>query len=200
MRVGLIEIALRTGATIRLCDGGFLVFGGHTFASEDTTFGSIIGVDTLNEGTGDQVPALRLTLAPASGVSIPTLANPANARSPVRMWLVDVDQATGLPTETPAPKFIGVIEKLSVRLGENSRLLTIDTAAVNVRLLDRYEGNHCSSAFHKRVWPGETGEDHRTGLQGVVAWGAPSPPRGSTFGGGGGGGGGGPADRQVNYL
>ena len=62
------------------------------------------------------------------------------------------------------------------------------SAARSIILLDKWAGNNLSAAFHARVWPGETGEDGRTGLGDQVAWGVASPPRGSVSGGSGGGG------------
>jgi len=57
------------------------------------------------------------------------------------------------------------------------------------RLLLRNSGNSLSAAWHKSIWPGETGHDQATGLKTPVAWGVAAPPGGVSGGGYGGGGG-----------
>ena len=70
--------------------------------------------------------------------------------------------------------------------------------ALSLQLLLRNSGNSLSAAWHKSVWPGETGHDQATGLKTPVAWGVASPPGGVSGGGGGGGSfGGGIYQRQV---
>ncbi|MEO0699437.1 MAG: hypothetical protein AAFY81_06930, partial [Pseudomonadota bacterium] len=46
-----------------------------------------------------------------------------------------------------------------------------------------------SNAFHKSLFPGETGHDNATGLQVSVAWGVESAPTSTSSGMGSGGGG-----------
>jgi hypothetical protein len=42
------------------------------------------------------------------------------------------------------------------------------------RLLERNIGNSLNSAFHKSIWPGETGHDNADGLGRQIAWGVES--------------------------
>ncbi len=186
--VGLIQVDLRSGATLRLTDGGFVEFGGETFTSEDPVYGSIASVSDLREGTGNEVPALQLTLSPSNSASIPTLAQPVNSKSQVRMWTAEVDPQTGTIIGTPKLHVRAQIERMPVRFGRNVRRIDIEAACRGVKLLDRYEGNSASAAFRRRVWPGETGSDGRLELGAQVAWGAPSPPGGTVTSGVGGGG------------
>lgn len=195
----LLRIDWRSGSVMRICNGGFVVFGGDTYLSEDPVFGSLVTAEALSDGSGDQVTAVQLMLKPASDISIPTLAQPNNAKSRVRAWLGESDAATGAIVGTPRLEFDGLVERMSVRVGRGARSLVIDAAARPIKLLDFFAGQAMSSAYHKRVWPGETGEDARTGLGIPVAWGAPSPPRGSVTGGGSGGGSGvGSVLQQLN--
>lgn len=176
----LFEAALRNGHTIRVSDGGFVSAFGQDFTSEDSIYGSIGACEPLSEGVADEVPALRITFLPKNGGSIPTLAQPINQRSRVKAWIAEVDSDSGLVVGTPTLMFNGVLERLGVKFGRNLRTVEMEIAANGVLLLNRYEGNARSESFHRRVWPGEAGEDNRSGLGVSVAWGAPSPPRGTT--------------------
>jgi hypothetical protein len=186
---GLLKISLKSGGEIRLTDGGFVTFEGQTYAADDPVYGSLASCESLATGVNEEVPALRFTLLPKDSASIATIAAQVNQSSAVRMVIAEIDPETGAITGTPSEEFLGVIERLAVKTGPGVRTLEVEVAASAVRLLSKNEGNRCSSAFHKTVWPGETGEDNRTGLSTRVAWGAASPPQStvtvaSTGGGG----------------
>ncbi len=132
-----------------------------------------------------------VTLNPKNTASIVTLAQPVNSKSRMRLWTAEVVRDSGLITGTPKLHRDTLIERMSVKVGFKTRRLEIEAAPRSIILLDKWAGNNLSAAFHQRVWPGETGEDGRTGLGDQVAWGVASPPRGSVSGSSGGGGGGG---------
>src|SRR3546814_15206260 len=72
--VGLLKIEL-PDATIRLLDGsGQLVFDGETYTGRDRVFGSLAAVEAIEDGVGDEAPALNFTLLPASDAASAALA------------------------------------------------------------------------------------------------------------------------------
>jgi hypothetical protein len=61
--------------------------------------------------------------------------------------------------------------------GENAfRNVEFLVVSEGERLFGTNDGNRLDPNFHKRIWPGELGEDFATGLVVPVAWGTGSPP------------------------
>jgi len=175
------------GSTLRLCDGGQVTWGVDSFASSDPDFGSIAEVDAPEETSGDEAPGLGLTFLPSSAAAAATLTNPAFQGSPVRVWLAEVDPATGAVSGTPELAADMMIDTTVLRAGRGYRAIDMELISAAERLMLINEGNTLSARHHKSVWPGELGLDNATGVSTAVAWGVAGPPRGSALGGGGGG-------------
>lgn len=188
--IGLLEIAL-PDSTVRLCDGGFIVFGGQTYRSADATFGTIAGVEPMSEGIGEEVPALELTLLPDDSAAPEDLSQPGFQKSIVRFWIGEFDPDTGLIDGTPDLMFHGQIDQTTLSVSKGRRELAMTIVSTVERLFLRNRGNSLNPRFHKSVWPGETGHDNATGLTTPVAWGVESAggANGSSRGGGSFGGG-----------
>jgi len=176
---GLVTFEL-PGYTIRACDGGQVKWGSEIFRSSDPEFGSIAEVGSFSEESGDQAAAGQVTFLPKDGVAAATLSSPAYQLAPVRFWLAQVDTATGEVDGDPMLLADMEIDTTEIEFGKDYRRLTIATIPAAERLFLINEGNTLSEAFHKAVWPGETGLDNATGVGGPVPWGAAGPPRGST--------------------
>lgn len=181
---GLVKIEL-PAATIRLCDGGFLVWGAETFSARDAVFGVISSIEPMSEGVEAEVPALEMTMIPASTAAAADLSQPGFQRSRVRLWIAEFDVDAGTLIGTPAMKFDGQIDQTSLSFGREQRELAMTVVSNAERLFERNIGNSLSASFQQSVWPGDTGQDNATGLGRPVAWGTESP---MGFGGGGGSG------------
>lgn len=182
---GLMKIELPEH-TVRLCDGGFVVFDGETYRSKDALFGAIGSVDVLAEGKGDEIPALELELLPPKSAAIADLSKPGYQTSRVRFWIAEWSRALGQITGTPELMYDGQIDQTSLKLGK-TRTLTMTVVSNAERLFELNIGNSLNPGFHKAVWPGEKGHDNATGLTVPVAWGVESPRgAGGAYGGGGG--------------
>ncbi|WCP14485.1 hypothetical protein sphantq_02931 [Sphingobium sp. AntQ-1] len=168
---GLMEMQLRDGRNIRLCDGGFLEFGGNTYRSSDPDFGTIGSMEAFSEGVGDSVPAFKLTFLPASTAAASDISAPGMQGSIARFWIAEVDADTGLIIGDPDLMFDGQIDQTILRIGKSKRELDIDFVSTAERLFSINEGNSLNPRFHKVVNPGELGEDNATGLGVSVAWG-----------------------------
>lgn len=187
--IGLLKIQLPEH-TVRLCDGGFIVWNSETFKSADPLFGSIGSVDGLSEGRGDEIPAFDLTLMPPGTTGPAALSQPGYQRSRVQFWLAEFDGDSGQVVGTPDLMFDGQIDRTTLRVG-SSRQLDITVVSNAERLFELDIGNTLSPAFHKSVWPGEAGHDNATGMSIPVAWGVEGARRGFRGGGGSGSGSGG---------
>lgn len=197
MLTGLAEFALPT-RTVRLCDGGFVYFGGNKFVSFDPDFGGIQSVENIALGVGDKAPGFRLTFAPTSTAAAADLSQPAFQGSKIKFWMGRVNKATGAVTESRLLA-VALLDQTRLQIGKGSRTLVMDCVSENDRLFSRNRGNGLTPRFHKSVWPGELGLDNATGAPITDAWGVESPPRGYGAAGSGGGGQGG-GFGVVNYV
>lgn len=184
---GLVEITL-TDTTLRLCDGGFVKWGADIFDCEDEIFGSIGGMEGIEEGVGDELPALRMTFLPASVASAAELSRPEYQGCRVRMWIAEVDPSTAEVIGDPSLEFDGQVDMTELVNDIGSRALEMDIVPSAERLFLINEGNTLSPRFHKSVYPGELGEDNAIGVGVGIAWGTalPSQTYGHGYGGGGG--------------
>ncbi|KLE32460.1 hypothetical protein [Aurantiacibacter luteus] len=174
--------------TVLLCDGGFITWAGDTYTSSDPVFGTLGSVEGMEEGQGNEIPALDLTMLPPGTAGPAELSKPGYQRSRVRLWLAEYDVDAGQVVGTPDLMFDGQIDQTTLRVGQ-SRQLDMSVVSNAERLFELDIGNTLSPVFHKSVWPGEMGHDNATGLSVPVAWGVESPVRSTRSGGYSGGGG-----------
>jgi hypothetical protein len=181
---GLVEMQL-PARTVRLCDGGFVNWSGvGNFTSSDSAFGTIESVESISEGLGDEAPGARLTLLPTSTADAAELFQSNAQGRPIRFWLAEVNRSTGALFGTPELMFWGMIDSMSVRLGQQSRRVEVEFVAASERLFFVREGNVLSPRFHQDAWPGENGFNHCTGNGVQVPWGV-TGARGVFFSSGG---------------
>lgn len=171
---GLMKIEF-PARTVRLCDGGRVVWGAESFAGRDDVFGTIGALEPLSEGAGDEVPALLLKLLPPEATAVADLSQPGFQTVRVRLWITEFDLAAGTVIGTPALQFDGQIDQTSLTVGRASRDLGITVVSTAERLFTKFEGNSLSPTFHIALWPGETGMNEATALTVTDAWGVEAP-------------------------
>lgn len=186
---GLVEISL-PDATLRFCDGAFVKWDADLFEAEDADFGVIGSMESVEEGTGDEIPALRMTFLPNSTAAAATLSQPEYQGCTMRSWIAEVDIDTNEVFGTPSLEFDGQVDSTDLVIDRGSRELEMDITARAERLFLINEGNTLSPRNHKRFFSGETGEDNATGVGVGVAWGTALPAQtyGTGFSSGTGGG------------
>lgn len=168
--VGLIKIEF-PGHTALICTGGVMKWGIDTYRATDSVFGTIGGLEPLNEGVGEEVPVFELTLLPPATTPVSVLSQPGYQTARARFWLGEYVVGTGLLDGTPDLQFDGQVDQTVLSFARGTRSMSITIVSNTARLLERNIGNSLSSAWHKSVWPGETGHDNATGLERQVAWG-----------------------------
>ena len=181
---GLVQMDL-PGQTIRLCDGAQFSWAGELYRNRDPLFGVISAVDPIEEGAGGQIPAGGITMMVPRGPGAAQLSQPGFQKSRVRFWLAEYNADSGQIVGTPDLQFEGWIDQTKWRAGGDARELHITIVSTSERLLELNIGNTMSSAWHKSIWPGETGQDNATGLSRPVAWGVEAPSGAVSYSGGG---------------
>lgn len=186
---GLVKIELPS-ATLRLCDGAFVKWAAETFNAADPDFGTIGSIEPVDEGVGDEIPALRMNFLPSSTASAADLSRPEYQGCRVRMWIAEVNIDNNEVIGTPSLEFDGQADSTDLVIDRGSRELEMDIVSAAERLFVINEGNTLSPRFHKTLYPGELGEDNAIGVGVGVAWGTGSPAQtyGPGFGYGAGGG------------
>jgi hypothetical protein len=170
---GAIRIVLPS-ATIALLDGsGQLTFDSTTYRGKDATYGTLGEVETLSDGTGDTAPAVGITLYPPGDAAAADLASPTHQGAPVYLHVGAIEPTTGAVIGSHL-LFAGEIDVPTLRSGENTRSLELEVVSVFQRFFADDEGIRLSPAWHKGVWPGETGLDDVTGVTETVYWGVQS--------------------------
>ncbi len=176
-RVGLAGLVLIEfpGRTVALCDGGFVTWGELTFRSADAVFGTVGALEALGEGVGTEVPALSLTLLPPGSSQPAEVVQPGFQTARARFWIAEYDVETHAIVGNPNPPlFDGQVDQSVLRLG-SSRQIDMAVVSLAERLFAENIGNSLNPAWHKSIWPGETGHDNATGLTVQVAWGTEKP-------------------------
>lgn len=134
--IGLLEMIV-PGHTARLCDGGFIVFGGQTYLSADPVFGTIGGVDGLSEGIGEEVPALDLVWLPPESSPVESLVQPGFQTGQVRFWIGEFSAETATLIGTPDLQFHGQIDQTTLSVSRGRRELAMTIVSTAERLFDR---------------------------------------------------------------
>lgn len=185
-KCNLIKLELPT-RTVRLCDGGVIVWGADVFRGRDAVFGCVTGAEALTEGVGNEVPAFSITFSPEASAAPADLNKPEFQKSPFHWWVANWNAATCAVVGSPTLQFAGTLDQVELQFTNNSRELENGIVSVAERLFAARRGNGCSPTFHKSVWAGETGHDEATGLTFPDAWGVEAPPvAGSVYSGAGG--------------
>lgn len=175
--IGLVRIDLPGGTTLRLSEGMAIRWGSETYAPRHATYGALAGIDALEEGLGNEVPMMPLKLRPPSTTSAAALVQPGAQRARVRAWAAEYDADAGTIVGTPETQFDGFLDRAELVRSRDALDLNFSVVSWLEHLFELNIGNSLTAGFHKSVWPGETGEDHATGLTIPDAWGVEAPPQ-----------------------
>lgn len=174
--IGLVRIDLPGGTVLRLSEGMAIRWGSETYIPRHATYGALAGIDAMEEGLGNEVPMMQLRLHPPSTTSAAALVVPGTQRSRVRAWLAEYDGDTGSIVGSPEVQFDGFLDRAELVVARDQLALNFAVVSWLEHLFELNIGNSLTAGFHKSVWPGETGEDHATGLTIPDAWGVEAPP------------------------
>ena len=169
----LLTIQL-SSETVRLSDGGFLVFGGNTYFDSNATLGSISSVDPLEAGSNGSISAVGVEFNSAGPTAVAALSEAALRNRPITTTIVEYDPATGAIVGTAVNRFVGQIDQATSRFGPTGR--TVGTACTSLvePIFSRNTGNAMSHEFQQLISPGDTGHAQGTGLVKQWAWGTAS--------------------------
>lgn len=172
--VALMEITL-PARTVRLCDGGFLYWGGNLFDCVDEDFGTVKSAESFEEKTGDEAPGGKVTFLPRSSADAAALSDPAFQNSRMKFWLGEYDPVTGHVVGTPELSADLSIDTVTLKRSRGQREVDIEFESAAKRLFMVMRGNALNDRFHQQCYPGELGMVNATGMPRSTAWGADNP-------------------------
>lgn len=170
-----VEVVLPSAA-VRLLDGaGTVTFSDRTFVGLDAVYGTLGGITEVGDGLDSEAPSLTLTLLPKTNAAMVAFAAPEAQGSPVRIWVGDLDPATGLVIGTPELWFTGETDVATQKVGRNSRVLSVTVNSVFFRFLEADQGARLNNGFHQLIHPGELGLQYVTRVGHRDPWGSDTP-------------------------
>lgn len=184
----LIEIVLPDYTLRHVVGSGEVPWGGNKFVGNDARFGVLLSASNIRDGVGNEAPDWQLTFAPPNDAAVEDLAAANTQGARVRGWLAAVNRVTGQVVPEPKQVFEGGLDFARVRVGRNERTVEIRAYSALEVFHDQEQGARLSDAWHKLVWPGETGLANMLGIEKTSYWGVEKVPSGVTYGTGGGGG------------
>lgn len=175
----LVEVAL-PGYTLRQVVGSAELVdwrdASRRFVARDAKYGILVSAGTLTDGVGNEAPEWDLTFAPPDAVSAAELTSAMAQGGEVSGWLGVVDRATGALIPEPVQVFAGELDVARLRVGRGSRTVEWRCVSALEVFHDQEVGARLSDAWHKLVWPGETGLANMTGIEKTSYWGVEKPP------------------------
>ncbi|SEI68023.1 hypothetical protein SAMN05518849_101536 [Sphingobium sp. AP50] len=174
---GALKIEMPAG-TYRLLDGSAEIdIDGETYRGLEPGFGSWDSIEEISDGFGDEAPSTSIGILPESDAAALAMTDPSVQRSPVTVMIGARDEATGMSIGDPYVPIRGIIDYPVHKIGQAATSVDFEIVSEMEYLMLNDEDRVMSSAFHHRVWPGETGMDHVTGVTENSYWGQ-NPPSG----------------------
>lgn len=173
---GALRLTLPGGHVLRLLDGSAeIAIDGELYSGDDPAFGSWESIDEIDDGTGDEAPSMTIAMLPASAEAAVTMSSPTMQGAPVRVVVGAVSESTGLVIGDAYPVFVGEADVAVHRFGMRTDVIDLDCVGGMERLFFNDEGIRLNASWHLRVWPGELGFQHATGITDNSYWGMNAP-------------------------
>lgn len=177
---GALKIEL-PAVTARLLDGSAEIdIDGEEYTGSVDGFGAWESIEEIEDGFGDEVPGTTISIMPDSDEAAALISDPDNQFSPVTVMVGARDDDTGLCIGEPYVAIKGVIDVPIHNFGQAECSVELDIASEMELLLLNDEDRLMCPSFHRRVWPGEAGMDHCTGVTDNGYWGQNPPSGGVT--------------------
>lgn len=184
----LVEIELPDYLLTYMVGAGEVPWGNRLFRGQDPRFGVLLAASNIRDGVGNEAPDWQLTFAPPNTTAVQDLTAADTQGARVRGWLGAINRVTGQLVPDPKQVFEGEIDFGRLRVGRNERTVEVRCISALEVFHDQERGAKLSDAWHRLVWPDETGLANMTGIERESYWGVEKVPSGVTYGTGGGGG------------
>lgn len=184
----LVRIDLPGYTIMHMVGAGEVAWGGDVYRGRDDRFGVLLAASNIRDGIGNEAPDWQLTFAPPGETAVADLTAANTQGSRVRGWIAAINRQTGQLIGDPKQVFEGEVDFGRLRVGKGERTVELRCYSAIDVFHDQEQGARLSDAWHRMVWPDETGLANMTGIEKTSYWGVEKVPSGVTYGTGGGGG------------
>lgn len=187
----LLRMELKSGV-VRLTDGGFAVYAGEIYLSQQPGIGSLDVIGALTEGGSGATTRVEMTLNAQDATAMEAIANPLNQGGLVQWWEGAMDPSTGALIGQPLLKFQGFFDFGRFSVDETSWSVSIECGTEGELQLIPNTDWRANDQLHRRIW-GELGHANVSRLTDDDYWRTEAPAGAITtvtnppIGGGGGG-------------
>lgn len=168
IKATLVRIQLTTGP-VCFTDAGFAVFNAETYFGKHPTHGVLSSIGSISDGSDAETTRVELVILPDDDASAATFGSPSNQGARVQWWEAVIDPGTGGLVGVPLLKFDGEIDKPRLSVGD-SWAITLECGTQAERQLEPNADWRLNDAFHRTIWPGETGMVHVSGVLRKIEW------------------------------
>lgn len=182
----LVRLVLKSG-TVRLTDGGFVVYAGEVYLGAHAGIGSLDTIGQLTEGGSGTTTRVELTINAESREAVQLLADPLNQTGLVQWWEGAIHAPSGQLIGQPKLKFQGQFDKARFTVDESSWEVVIECGTEGELQLIANTDWRANDATHRRIW-NELGHANVSRLTDDDYWRTEQPPGAIstvTVGGGG---------------
>jgi hypothetical protein len=173
----LVELDL-PAATLRLYHGSGAALtdsSSRTFVSKDATYGALGGVSGINDGMDDQAPVVTVTLFNPTTTAQANVSDPAAQGQAATIWAAVVVPSTGLLVADPSPRFVGVIDFATWKVGPSARSVDVSLITYSDYFFPQDDWARLNDPSHQHFWSGETGLEFIAQVQQQIPWGSDAP-------------------------
>ena len=168
VKTTLVCIDLPTGSAY-LTDGGFVAYGGNTYVGEDAYYGILSNISPVRDGAESTTTRITVTILPSSADAAVDFGAASAQGSRVRWWEGVVNPATGALIGAPILKFEGELDKPRFSVGDSWEMV-LECGTQAERQVEPNADWRLNHSFHSKIWPGELGLSHVTGVTRKVEW------------------------------
>lgn len=160
-------------ATLRLTDGGSVVWSGQTYLERHATYGSLSSIEEIEDGVTGSATVLSLAINAPPGSLADWIASDVQG-SVVTVHLGAVDRDTGLLIGEPELLIRCELDQPRLGVGGGATLI-YDCITEEARMLEPNEDQRQTDSFHQSVWPGEKHYEFVTDVRRKIYWRADNP-------------------------
>ena len=169
----LVHLVTIDALGIRWTDGGFVLWRGNVYASEDTTYGWLGGIGAIEDGADGQATVCDLTII-CDETALALWVDPTVQGSIVTIHLGTLNRDTGRLIGEPNLLFRGELDQPRLSAGAGLTLI-FDCITEEARMLEPNEEQRMTDSFHQSVWPSDLGCEHITDVEKKIYWRANDP-------------------------
>lgn len=164
------------GDTVRwMLEGGYVYWSGDLYQAKDPTYGALNGISEIVDGIEEDANTVTLGIIPPSLASLAAIAAADVQGGAVEIHLAAIHNDTGQLVGEPYRLHLGVLDRPSISVSGDQRVLDYDVIGTDAYGLEVNEEQRQTHAFRQLRFPGDLGDQYATDGPKVSYWRADEP-------------------------